>query len=105
MRLNAALQQTHTTSAGYSKQYWRKKSDSGYESSSSFTSSSLPFEYKDGSVFEKGEGDDLIIHTIILPNYKEDKDTLKETFLVLACQPQAKSSYEVRPTKNPKREK
>jgi hypothetical protein len=44
---------------------------------------------------EKGEDDDLILHTVILFNYKEDMDTLKETLLVLASHPQAKSSYEV----------
>jgi hypothetical protein len=44
---------------------------------------------------EKAEDEDLVLHAIILPNYKEDMDTLKETLEVLASHPQAKSSYEV----------
>ena len=36
-----------------------------------------------------------LVHAIIIPNYKEDLDTLRETLDVLACHPQASSSYEV----------
>jgi len=38
----------------------------------------------------------LVLHAIIIPNYKEDLDTLRETLDVLACHPQATSSYNVR---------
>ena len=36
-----------------------------------------------------------IIHAIIIPNYKEDIDGLRETLDVLACHPQARSTYDV----------
>jgi hypothetical protein len=36
-----------------------------------------------------------VLHAIIVPNYKEDLDTLRETLDVLACHPQASSNYEV----------
>jgi hypothetical protein len=38
---------------------------------------------------------DKIIHAIIIPNYKEDIDGLRETLDVLASHPQARSSYDV----------
>lgn len=40
-------------------------------------------------------GDKEVIHAIILPNYKEDIDTLRTTLLVLASHPRASSQYEV----------
>lgn len=36
-----------------------------------------------------------VIHAIILPNYKEDIDTLRTTLQVLASHPRASSQYEV----------
>jgi hypothetical protein len=47
--------------------------------------------YTDG----KGIIQDPIIHAIIIPNYKEEMDTLKETLDVLASHPLAQSSYDV----------
>lgn len=41
--------------------------------------------------------DKEVIHTIILPNYKEDIDTLRTTLHVLASHPRASSQYEVSP--------
>jgi len=38
---------------------------------------------------------DIPLHAIIIPNYKEDIETLKETLEVLACHPQASTTYEV----------
>lgn len=38
---------------------------------------------------------DSVVHAIILPSYKEDLDTLKETVSVLASHVLAKSSYDV----------
>lgn len=97
-RLKAAgalqLQQMPAPSQGCPKEHW-KTSDSGYESSNSSAPLSPSSELRGGSAFEKGEYDDLILHTIILPNYKEDMDTLKETLDVLASHSQAVSSYEV----------
>jgi hypothetical protein len=38
---------------------------------------------------------DKIIHAILVPNYKEELDGLRETLDVLASHPQARSSYDV----------
>ncbi|KAM0287661.1 hypothetical protein ACHAQH_000190 [Verticillium albo-atrum] len=38
---------------------------------------------------------DRVIHAIIIPNYKEEVDTLRETLEVLASHPQAINSYDV----------
>ncbi|KYK55560.1 hypothetical protein DCS_07523 [Drechmeria coniospora] len=40
----------------------------------------------------------LVIHAIVIPNYKEEMDLLKETLHVLASHPQAACSYDVRVT-------
>lgn len=39
---------------------------------------------------------DRIIHAILIPNYKEELDGLRETLDVLACHPQARYQYDVR---------
>jgi len=36
-----------------------------------------------------------VVHAIVIPNYKEEIDSLKETLEVLACHPQAQASYDV----------
>jgi hypothetical protein len=36
-----------------------------------------------------------IVHAIVIPNYKEEVDSLKETLEVLASHPQARTSYDV----------
>jgi hypothetical protein len=46
--------------------------------------------YTDGDV-----APDRVIHAVIIPNYKEEMDTLKETLEVLASHPQARNSYDV----------
>jgi len=38
---------------------------------------------------------DNVVHAIIIPNYKEEIDTLRETLDVLASHPQARYSYDV----------
>jgi hypothetical protein len=38
---------------------------------------------------------DTVIHAIIVPNYKEEMDTLRETLEVLASHPQARDTYDV----------
>ncbi|KAK4231787.1 glycosyl transferase family group 2-domain-containing protein [Podospora fimiseda] len=38
---------------------------------------------------------DRIIHAIVIPNYKEENDTLRETLDVLASHPQARNTYDV----------
>lgn len=39
-----------------------------------------------------------VVHAIVIPNYKEEVDTLKETLEVLASHPQAHSTYDVSST-------
>ncbi|KAB5536536.1 glycosyl transferase family group 2-domain-containing protein [Coniochaeta sp. 2T2.1] len=38
---------------------------------------------------------DSVVHAIIVPNYKEEVDTLRETLEVLASHPQARDTYDV----------
>jgi hypothetical protein len=42
------------------------------------------------------DGTSSVIHAIVIPNYKEEIDVLRETLDVLASHPGARSSYEVR---------
>lgn len=42
-----------------------------------------------------GSPEEQIVHAIIVPNYKEDIGTLRETLMVFASHQQAKSQYEV----------
>jgi len=65
--------------------------DSGYTSDDSLTSASdvaitLP---------DQPTAEDNVLHAIILPNYMEDLDTLKETLSVLATHSRAPQQYEV----------
>ena len=70
----------------------RKGSEAGYEGSIDSDSS----DSMELSTLNDNDWDEKpLVHAIILPNYKEDLDTLRETLDVLACHPQASSSYEV----------
>ena len=44
---------------------------------------------------------DRVVHAIVIPNYKEEMDTLKETLEVLSSHPQARNSYDVSDTSSP----
>lgn len=62
------------------------------------TASSATSEAGDVEEMYTDSGDviqDPIIHAIVIPNYKEEMDTLKETLEVLASHPLAHSSYDV----------
>jgi hypothetical protein len=45
--------------------------------------------------FSQPSSDNEVIHTIIIPNYKEDIDTLRLTLAVLVSHPRAASQYKV----------
>ena len=65
--------------------------DSGYTSDDSLTSASdvaitLP---------DQPSSEDGVVHAIILPNYMEELDTLRETLSVLATHARASQQYEV----------
>lgn len=47
--------------------------------------------YDDGEPQDKGS----VIHAIVIPNYKEEVDVLRETLDVLASHPRAQSCYDV----------
>ena len=47
--------------------------------------------YTDGDAADH----DHVIHAIVIPNYKEEVDSLRETLDVLASHPQARDSYDV----------
>lgn len=50
----------------------------------------------DPELFHDGDiAPDRVIHAIIIPNYKEENDTLRETLEVLASHPQARNTYDV----------
>jgi hypothetical protein len=65
----------------------------GATPSSTSESESGDFEpdfYADGEI-----DPDRVIHAIVIPNYKEEVDTLRETLDVLASHPQARDTYDV----------
>lgn len=45
--------------------------------------------------FMTDDKSDRVVHAIIIPNYKEEVDTLRETLDVLASHPQARDCYDV----------
>lgn len=61
--------------------------------------SSVTSEADDTELDLFADGDDLtqelVIHAIVIPNYKEELDTLRETLEVLASHPRAQSAYDV----------
>ncbi|KAM0262366.1 hypothetical protein ACHAQJ_001835 [Trichoderma viride] len=63
----------------------------GISSPDSESSDSEPELYIKDKVTSQGQ----IIHAIVIPNYKEEMDTLRETLDVLASHPQAQSCYDV----------
>ena len=64
--------------------------ETGRGDSSSRSSSSS------GEVRIRSDSLGMVVHAILLPNYKEDIDTLRETLEVLASHAQARTSYDVR---------
>lgn len=78
-------------------------------SSSSLSSSETLISEKDGysaSSSDAGDSDpefcldsdtarDKVVHAIVIPNYKEEMDTLRETLEVLASHTQARNTYDV----------
>ncbi|KAH9222531.1 hypothetical protein DL95DRAFT_505508 [Leptodontidium sp. 2 PMI_412] len=68
-------------------------SESGYENSASpdFSESETGISTSSSSTWDEEE----IVHAIILPNYKENMDTLRETLHILASHSLARSSHEI----------
>lgn len=78
-----------------------KHHDDGYEASlSSFSESSSSSVFSDSTDESSPEREQksrisTTLHTIIIPNYKEELDTLRETLEVLSCHRYSRSTYEV----------
>ena len=66
----------------------------GFSTSGSSEAGEIEIEmYTDAEEHPRAEP---VIHAIVIPNYKEEMDTLRETLEVLASHPQAYNSYDVR---------
>jgi hypothetical protein len=64
-------------------------------SSQSSTTSSEAGDIELGSYTDADVEQEKILHAILIPNYKEDIDGLRETLDVLASHPQSRSTYDV----------
>lgn len=79
----------------------RRLSSTSLSSAETLTSSkasSASSEAEDielGYYTDAGVEQEKILHAIIIPNYKENIDDLRETLDVLASHPQARSTYDV----------
>lgn len=79
----------------------RRGSSTSLSSSETLTSShasSTSSEAGDleAELYTDGDAEpDRVVHAIVIPNYKEELDTLRETLEVLGCHPQARNSYDV----------
>lgn len=79
----------------------RRGSSTSLSSSETLTSSHASSTSSDAGDLEAElytDGDaepDRVVHAIVIPNYKEELDTLRETLDVLGCHPQARNSYDV----------
>lgn len=79
----------------------RRGSSTSLSSSETLTSSHGSSASSEAGDFEAElytDGDsepDRVVHAIVIPNYKEELDTLRETLEVLGSHPQARNSYDV----------
>lgn len=82
-----------STSLSSSETLTSSRDGSALSSTTSSEAGDLEVEqYTDG---DAATAIDNIVHVIVVPNYKEEVDTLRETLDVLACHPQARHSYDV----------
>ncbi|KAK6948656.1 hypothetical protein Daesc_010426 [Daldinia eschscholtzii] len=80
-----------STSLSSSETLTSSKEDSLPSSATSSEAGDIePEFYTDGESVH-----DQVIHAIVIPNYKEEVDSLRETLDVLASHPQARSDYDV----------
>lgn len=81
-----------STSLSSSETLTSSKEDSLPSSATSSEAGDIEIElYTDGDATEH----DRVIHAIVIPNYKEEIDSLRETLDVLASHPQARDCYDV----------
>lgn len=79
----------------------RRGSSTSLSSSETLTSSHASSASSEAGDFEADlytDGDaepDRVVHAIVIPNYKEELDTLRETLEVLGSHPQARNTYDV----------
>ncbi|KAH8817433.1 glycosyl transferase family group 2-domain-containing protein [Xylogone sp. PMI_703] len=96
-RLKAAAARSRDSFKSASKggsivRYKTFSSEFGYESgvSSDSDDSELTYSIETGKLYSK-----LVLHAILIPNYKEGLDTLRETLEVLAHHSRARTSYDI----------
>ncbi|KAL2067501.1 hypothetical protein VTL71DRAFT_1926 [Oculimacula yallundae] len=97
MTKNLRFASQQASSAPPRKRLARKESSTGSESGYENSASS---DYSDSETGRSTSAsstwdDEPVKHAIILPNYKEDMDTLRETLDILASHSIARSSYEI----------
>ncbi|KAK4085460.1 CAZyme family GT2 [Trichoderma aggressivum f. europaeum] len=88
---DAGRRRNSSSSSVASSETLASSNNNGISSTDSELSDS-PSEYY---VVGKDVPESPIIHAIVIPNYKEEMDTLRETLDVLASHPQAQSRYDV----------
>ncbi|KAI0482344.1 glycosyl transferase family group 2-domain-containing protein [Xylariaceae sp. FL0804] len=89
----------------YKLSHRRRGSSTSLSSSETLTSSkdySMPSSTTsseagdfDPEPYNDNKGINSVVHAIIIPNYKEEVDTLRETLDVLASHPQARDAYDI----------
>lgn len=81
-----------STSLSSSETLTSSRDGSAFSSSTSSEAGDFELDmYTDGDVTDT----DNVIHAIVIPNYKEEVDILRETLEVLASHPQARYTYDV----------
>lgn len=76
----------------------RRGSQSSLSSSTTLTSDLEVLDTHDHGVYTESQlsAFDTVVHAIVIPNYKEETDTLRETLQVLASHSRAQNCYDVR---------
>jgi hypothetical protein len=93
-KIRATLLRRHDLPSGFYSEGILQPADAKEMSSKSSQSSrSSPFDSDQLRINEPSTGE--VIHAIIIPNYREDIDTLRTTLAVLASHPRARTQYEV----------
>lgn len=78
--------------------HFRESGESSVQEDSPISASSSLDDSSEETLYDADDDEPaspMILHAIILPNYKEDFDTLRTTLQVLASHPRARRSYDV----------
>ncbi|KAI1390171.1 glycosyl transferase family group 2-domain-containing protein [Hypoxylon trugodes] len=83
-----------STSLSSSETLTSSKEDSLPSSTTSSEAGDIETEFYSDS-FTDGAEPERVVHAIVIPNYKEEVDSLRETLDVLASHPQARDAYDI----------